>query len=189
MTFQVKQLQTTDIQAYINLQNQVIEQTRLPCGQYAMKKRGECQLKNHINSGMPIVGIFNGERQLMAATLVTYPDNKAAQHVDNYPLEEPLSKIFIIHGLCVSPNSQGQGLSKELIAQAFNTAGASGRFIGYAKYASSRQSPKYVFEKAGFKVVKLDLGDKDQYGVTYVRKIAESVIIRSIHMPLSLPAG
>ena len=183
----IKNLKTTDIQSYLDLQKSLIDQTQLPCGQYAMKKRDAGHLKDHIEAGMPIVGMFNAQNELQAAAMVTYPDNEAARHVDCYPLNDSLSETFIIHGLCVSQSRQGAGLSGQVMAQAFNAAAADERHIAYAKFASMRISPRRAFEKAGFSIAKLEFGQGNDYDVTCVRKVGNPAIKRSSQMPLYLP--
>ncbi len=119
--FNITPLSFHHIDQFIGLQTRV---------QNALSAEDECFIKprtpemlsEHLSAQMPIFGVWHGD-QLVAAALVTFPDNECAKHMAGYPFNEAAqakTNVSIVQNLYVDPDYRGHKLSSILL----NTVGA-----------------------------------------------------------------
>lgn len=84
---------------------------------YHMKPWSQDDLEDHFSLGMPIVGIFDADNNLVAATILAEQSNPAARRIKEYPQING-EDVVIMKAFCVHPDHARKGLPHMLEAKA-----------------------------------------------------------------------
>lgn len=175
-TFAATQLQTNDINQFLELQDVVRNSLSVETRHY-IKPRGAETLRNHLASNMPILGLKHDNR-FVGVVMLTHPDNANAQNLDGYPFDDlgQMDDISIIQSLYIDPNYRGQSLSTKLIKLAAEFSKISGRDTIIAKAASHNDKSQRSFLKNGFNVATNGTDPSLGHDVVYMRSQSTHVL-------------
>jgi ribosomal protein S18 acetylase RimI-like enzyme len=141
-----------DIPAFLALQSRVLD--GLPPHQYHfLKPRTESDLKTHLDSGMPIIGIPDpsNPKKLLAQAILSYAKfEEALQNTQGYPFNPGDETVALLQSVAVDPAAKGLGLSKTLLDTALDVAAMRGMVVVIAKVSDDNKASKNLFLSAGF---------------------------------------
>jgi ribosomal protein S18 acetylase RimI-like enzyme len=188
--FAATQLQTNDINQFLELQNLVRNSLSVETRHY-IKPRSAETLHNHLESNMPILGLEHNNR-LAGVVMLTHPDKGNAQNLDGYPFDDlgQMDDISVIQSLYVDPNYRGQSLSTKLIKLSAQFSKISGRRTLIAKAASNNDKSQRAFLKNGFNVATNGTDPSLGHDVIYMRGKTSGVlnVIQMKHLSNPIPA-
>ncbi len=166
--FAATQLQTNDINQFLELQDLVRNSLSVETRHY-IKPRNAETLKNHISSNMPILGLRH-DNQFVGVVILTHPNNVHAQNLDGYPFDilGNIDDISVIQSLYVDPNYRGQSLSTKLIKLSAEFSSASGRKTLIAKATSNNDKSQRAFLKNGFNIATSGIDPSLGHDVVYM---------------------
>lgn len=140
-----------DIDRFLDLQSRV-HASLGAADECFIKPRNREMLARHLNGGMPVLGMWHDGR-LVAAALVTFPENGAACHMDGYPfqgLPESQTHMVVIQNLYVDPGYRGLGLSSAMLGYVATHCEGAGRHGLMAKVAQNNVKSAKTFLRNGF---------------------------------------
>ncbi len=166
-TFTPVLLDESDIPAFCALQQKVWN--ALPDHQkHFLKLRTEEDLKAHLDSRMPIIGVKDKNGNLVAQALVSYPlYAEAVKNLEGYPISGSEPVTAIVQSLAVSPEHGGKKLSQMVLDVAKDMALMSGHVQILAKVADDNPASISSFLKSRFTAASHGNDPKLGYAVTY----------------------
>lgn len=134
-------LNVDEIQSFLDLQAAVPEEKRS-----FLKPRTAEDLQAHIESGMPIMGVYDG-RKLVAAALLTFPEHETAtRFLDGYPLTQTTAVIQSVSSIQRGTMTTLMDFAKELAEEA-------GYNFLLAKVHEKNDCGKEAFSRQEFEII------------------------------------
>ena len=166
-TYTPSLLNEDDIPAFLNLQKKV--RGKLPPGHnHFLKERSDADLKVHLDSRMPIIGVKDSGGNLVAQALLSYPFYaEAVKNLEGYPLNGSECVTAIVQSLAVDPDHAGKKLSQIVLEVAKDMALMSGHVQILAKVADSNKGSAKSFLNSAFTAVSHEDGTEKTYPATY----------------------
>jgi GNAT superfamily N-acetyltransferase len=182
--YYVQPLSAFNIPAFIALQETIRPTLAQP---YHLKIKTPEYLSAHLQSGMPIVGVFDKQGQLVAATILSDAASEVSK-LHEYPVYDEQAQTIVMQSFMIHPDYQGRGLShmmdgaaKKLLPEA--------DFM--AKIATDNHESLRSFEKRGFQCVEaVNSYDRDSnrhYKALFVMRECKN--IRDFRCCLAAQAG
>ena len=174
--FAATQLQTNDIDQFLELQDVVRNSLSVETRHY-IKPRSAETLHNHLSSNMPILGLRH-ENHFAGVVMLTHPNNANAKNLDGYPFDDlgDIDDISVIQNLYVDPQYRGQSLSTKLIKLSAEFSHISDRQTIIAKAASNNDKSQRAFLKNGFNVATNGTDPSLGHDVIYMRGKTSGVL-------------
>ena len=134
-------LNVNEIPIFLDLQASVPEEKRK-----FVKPRTAEDLQTHMEAGMPIMGVYDGEK-LVAAALLTFPGHEGAtKFLDGYPLTQTTAVIQ-------SVSSIQKGTMPTLMTFAKELAQEAGYNLLLAKVHEDNDCGKNAFSRQEFEII------------------------------------
>lgn len=133
-----------------------------------LKLRSEDDLKLHLSSRMPIIGVKDENGTLVGQCLVSYPVYAdAVKNLEGYPIQGHEPVTAIVQSLSVDPDHTGKGISQIVLDTAKELAAMTGHLQVYAKISDKNRASQRSFVNASFEAAAAGLDPKQGYPVTY----------------------
>lgn len=133
-----------------------------------LKRRTVEDLIEHLETGMPIIGVRSEAGKLVAHCLLT--DGQAGgsmKYLEGYPLDALDGKAAVIHSLSTHPEFKGLGLAGMIMAKSREVAEGKKFSNLLAKVAEDNTESKSSFLKNGFQKSSEGVDPTKGYAVSY----------------------
>lgn len=169
--FTVSLLTHDDIPAFLGLQD-IVREALQDDQKHHLKERKSEDLVDHLNAGMPLIGIKTADGKLVAQALISFPNNDAAKNIEGYPIYGEKDVAAIVQSVAIHPAYRGKtfGLAGKMHQAITEVAVTHQKKVLWAKVANSNPASQNSFLGNAFGVAAHGFDPNKGYPVRYYRK-------------------